>query len=484
MPQILSAASFTSDAGTARLPDTAANRAVEANHAARGERSRRRFARAGSCLDTVSLVFLVLAAGALTFRPSDLLPALHRAPIYEGLIALCVLTSIPRLLSIAASRPVLSNSLVVLAACMVPAVAMSHLAHGDTYHARLGGAEMLKACTFLMLVVALVDSTRRLHAMLLAVVTATIAVTGLALLHYHGVIEILALRAVEQANIGAGEQGDATVMRLCGIGVFNDPNDFSLLLIIGMVICGYAMSEGKGVIVRLLLLVPIGLFTYALLLTHSRGGLIAAVTALLAYLQVRFGLRNALPFALVLLSGLIAMAWGRQTTFNLDNPEDTFQSRLELWNHALDIFRVSPAFGVGQGRIVEAIGFVVHNSFLQAFAEMGLAGGMIFIGLAGGVLIGLWRARPQREDLHRLRPCIAAIVASYAMGLMSLSRTYTVPTQLVLGLGTAYLSIGARSGDILIPPFTAKLVGRVALLAIGVLFLIYLIVRVMLHVGG
>lgn len=441
--------------------------------------SARRAGVVGRWCDLAALGLLILAASALTFRPSDLLPALHKAPIYEALIALCIVASIPRLVAVMATGSLRSHAVVTLLMAMVPAVALSHLAHGNVYDARIGGTEMLKACVFAMLVVALVDTPRRVHTMMLAVVTATLAVTCLSLLHYHGVIDVPALRAVEQANIAAGEGEPSEILRLCGISVFNDPNDFSLLLVVAAAICGYGLWESKGIAVRLIMLVPIAVFTYALLLTHSRGGLVAAVTALLVFLNARLGFRNALPAAVVLVGGLIAVAWGRQTTFDLDNPEDTFQSRLELWNHALDLFRVAPVAGVGQGKAIDVLGLVVHNSYLQAFAELGFLGGAVFAGLFVTTVRALWRARPTDETLARLRPCVLAVVASYGVGLLSLSRCYTVPTQLVVALGASYLSIG-RAAGIAVPRFDARFVSRLLLSAVAVLFLIYAAVRLLL----
>jgi O-antigen ligase len=477
VPQILRAASFIDDVPSGALaehaPSLAEHQAVSAG-----------VKRLGRVFDLVALTLLILAAGALTFRPSDLLPALHKAPIYEALIAGCLLASVPRLLTIGVSRMPLSNAMVVLFVAMVPAVAMSHLAQGNTWDARIGGGEMLKACVFALLVVAHVDTIRRLRTILLAVVTATIAMSGLALLHYHRVLDVPALALVEQANVGNGDGESAgSILRLCGIGVFNDPNDFGLLLVVGLVICAYAMFEGQGIIARTIALVPFGIFGYALYLTHSRSAFIAAVTALLAYVHVRLGFRNAIPVGVVLVAALFGVASGRQTTLNLDNPDDTFQSRLELWNHTLDTFRADPVFGVGQGKIVEMLGHVVHNSYLQAFAELGFLGGVIFCGLFASVLAGLWKARPDDSDMARMRPCVSAIVAGYAMGLLSLSRCYTVPTQLVVALGAAYLSIGATVGGAVIPRFDVRFVARLVVIALGVLFGIYAIVRLLLQAG-
>ena len=161
-----------------------------------------------------------------------------------------------------------------------------------------------------------------------------------------------------------------------------------------------------------------------------------------------------------------------------------------LWGESLDLFRSSPLMGIGQGNVADMTGHVTHNSFLHAFTELGVIGGMAFVGAFYLVVRGLWRARPEAgggggRELARLRPYVLAIVVGYAAGLLSLSRCYTVPTQLVLGLGAAYLGVAARA-DLL--GTASKILARLdwrclrQVAGVSALFLvgIYVFVRVML----
>jgi O-antigen ligase len=207
------------------------------------------------------------------------------------------------------------------------------------------------------------------------------------------------------------------------------------------------------------------------------------VGALLAFLPARFGWRNALPLACLLVPLLLVPFWGRQTSINLDDPENTFQTRLGLWSDSLEAFRSAPVLGIGQGKLVDAIGQVTHNSYLHAFAEMGLLGGTAFIGAFYLILRGLWRASPADRELARLRPYVLAMTVGYATGLLSLSRCYTVPTQLILALATIYLVMASRTGPLVIPrldwPCTRGIMG------VGFVFLVatYVFVRLMVQRG-
>jgi len=215
--------------------------------------------------------------------------------------------------------------------------------------------------------------------------------------------------------------------------------------------------------------------------TGSRGGLMSAAAACLAFLPARFGWRNSLPLIGAVALVLCAPIWGRQNTLNLDNPDDTFQSRLGLWSDAFDVIRSAPLFGVGQGKLVDAIGQVAHNSFLHAFADLGLFGGMLFIGAFYLVVRGVWRVSPVDAELARLRPYVLAVIVGYAAGLLTLSRCYTVPTQLLLGLATVYVVLASAAGRTAVPRLDWSCLRRIG--SVGGLFLCatYVFVRVMIR---
>lgn len=424
--------------------------------------------------DTAAFVLLLLAAGTLLFRPSDLLPVLNGAPIYEVLIIACLAASAPALLQHLSGPSIRRNGVMAVLTLFVPAVVLSHLASANTWNARISGSEMLKACTFSLLIVTLVDTPAKMRRLFVAVIAAVIAVTGLSILHYHGVLHVPALASIEQRSV----EGEETILRLCGIGVFNDPNDFSLLLVIAMTLCAYGIAEADRVIVRVILAAPLCLFAYGLLLTQSRGGMIAGCVSLLAFLQARTGWRNTLLLVALALPPIVLLASGRQVSLNLDDPDDTFQTRLQLWNDAFGVFWHAPIFGIGTGQLVERFGAVAHNSYVQAFTEMGLFGGTVFAGAFFLALSGLWRARPTDRLVSRMRPCMLAIVAGYAAGLFSLSRCYTVPTQMVLALAAAYLAIGGFPG---LRPLDWRAMRSLAFVSATLIFGTFVFLRVMLR---
>ncbi len=429
--------------------------------------------------DRVELTLLLMAAGTLLLRPADLFPALESLPIYETLMAACIFVSLPRLLPLLRGSGLLRIGAVALTLLLIPAVLFSHLSHLKAFEARVGGVAMLKACTLFLLVIAIVNTARKLRATLVTLVAAVFAVAVLAVLQYHGVLHLAALQSVADRPLDAGDA--EPIMRLCGVGVFNDPNDFSLVLVTAGIVCVHGLTERPTTLTRLALVVPLALFGYALYLTHSRGGLLSAMSGLLAFLVARFGWRNALPMACAMVPVVLFVFWGRQTTVNLSDPDDTFQARLGLWSESFDQFRSAPIFGIGQGRLADEIGQVTHNSYLHAFAELGFFGGCVFIGAFYLVLRGVWKVVPQDRGLQRLRPYVMAMTFGYAAGLLSLSRCYTVPTQLMLALATAFTLLAMPNGIKSMARLDRMLIQRIA--GVGVVFLVvtYGFVRVMLH---
>jgi O-antigen ligase len=272
--------------------------------------------------------------------------------------------------------------------------------------------------------------------------------------------------------------------RLCGVGKFNDPNDLSMILVVCIITGGYFLTDSSVSRARRQTLIPVlGMLFYALYLTHSRGGMLSAVAALLVFLWTRMGGRNFVAVACLLLPMLLVIPWAMPGNVDLNNPEDTFQTRLELWSASLSQFRAAPVFGIGQGRIIDEIGQVTHNSYLHAYTEMGLLGGTAFLGISCLLLEGLWQASPEDRELARMRPYILAMIAGYSAGLLSLSRCYTAPTYLVFAVAIAYLAMASRDGPAVVPELDGRCIRRIFVL--GTLFLgaIYLFLRVMLYRG-
>lgn len=431
-------------------------------------------------VEHTGLGLLLLTLAALLIRPGDIVPALAHTPIYETLIVCCVLVSAFRIARCLAWGNLRESPVTLLALFMPPMVITSHLWRGDTWSAQLAGGEAFKAGVLLLLIVAHVESLWKLRAVMAASAASMLVMVFLAVLNYHGLVRIPALANVVQAGT---DEGAAPIVRLCGTGIFNDPNDLSLMLVVCLAVCGSVVTWKALGRRRWFAFIPMVVFLHALILTQSRGGFLAGAAAVVAFLGARYKWRNAVPVLIALGLLVLVPIWGRQTQWNVGNRDDTFQARLELWSSTLDEFRASPLFGVGQGQLVDRIGQVAHNSFLHVFAELGLLGGAAFIGAFALALRSAWKCGPAGGELARLRPYIVAVIAGYAAGLLSLTRCYTVPTQLVLALGAVYVRLCAAAGVVSLPRFDGRTTRFVAVVAAAFLAATYLFVRLMLSRG-
>jgi O-antigen ligase len=173
------------------------------------------------------------------------------------------------------------------------------------------------------------------------------------------------------------------------------------------------------------------------------------------------------------------------TRFELDNPEDTSQHRIRLWSDGLQLFRESPLFGIGQGEYAGHAGQVAHNSYIEAYTELGFVGGTCFLGLFAYTGLALWRLRRFNAALdpalRRLHPYLFAILATLAVGFTSLSRVYTPTTYVLFGLFAAYLRLAARQVPKSVPHLTATLVVRLAALSALSLVTLHVITTTMVR---
>jgi O-antigen ligase len=265
----------------------------------------------------------------------------------------------------------------------------------------------------------------------------------LVVLQYHGLIQLHNIKPVtDGAGINAATGEEVLVKRLTGIGTFQDPNDFCILVVVAVLANLYCLTDRSTGVARLSWIGPLVLCLYALALTHSRGGMLALVLGVLALLVSRFGWRRALLLLGVLLPALLLAFAGRQTDFSAS--EGTGQERLQIWREGVVLFKESPLFGIGWSRYDKEVGRVAHNSYLHAFTELGFGGGALFLGAWAVALVGLYRigrARILDPELRRLHPYLAGLVVGYAAGQMSLTLCYILSTYTVLGLATAYVGM-------------------------------------------
>ncbi len=263
--------------------------------------------------------------------------------------------------------------------------------------------------------------------------------------------------------------------RLRGIGSFNDPNDMCQIAAVAAIFALYGLQQTKQWLYRGLWLGAGAILLYAMVLTQSRGGFLSLVAGLGVLGLTRYGWKKTLMASVVAVPAALLVFGGRQTDISADS--GTGQSRIQLWADAFACVRAHPILGVGPDHLFTYIGMVAHNSYLHAFAETGLLGGAMFLALPLLGMLELHRRRRLANPdpmLAQARPYLLAGLGAYAMGMFSLTRCYELPTYLLLGLTQAMLLM--TPGQTL-NRFDKVLVKRVAMGALGFLFLMYWLIR-------
>jgi O-antigen ligase len=242
-----------------------------------------------------------------------------------------------------------------------------------------------------------------------------------------------------------------------GLGMY-DSNDMAALLALSFPLAvGLARAERGPV--RLAAGGAAAILVAVILASGSRGGLLAlAAGAVVLVLGIRGAGRIA---ALAVLAAVTLGLWSYSPSFqervaSITHLEDDYnltdeRGRKAVWQRGRQYIRENPVVGVGVGNfpIAEGAHFSVlyygtrgakwstaHNAYVQAYAELGLIGGSLFVAL---LLLGvrfswrMWRgARAGPAGAHR--PEFLASLAAFMMGAVFLSHAYFLPLFALLGI--------------------------------------------------
>jgi len=423
-------------------------------------------------------LFIVLN-GVLFIRPGEIVPGLIGLPIYEWTILACLAVSLPSMLQQLRSTSLASQPIAVCVLGLLPVTILSFLSHFSIWGIRNEGWDFFKVILYFLLFISNVTSTRQLRHFLGWVLCFILVLCALALLHFYEVMEIPSLVRMRERQFYDSVGRAVELDRLCSTGIYDNPNSLSRILVVGMGISLYWLFDWRTVLPRLLGLVSAGIFGFAIMLTHSRGGFIALLVGTLVFFLTRFGWRKSLPLALLAFPLLFLLFAGRQT--DIDPSEGTGQERIQLWNKGFSLFQGAPLLGIGMGKYEEEANLVAHNSFIHCYTELGFLGGTLF---TGAIYLSLWsmyrlglpKARIPDRELQRMRPYLMAIMAAYAAGMCTISISYHVPTYMLFGLSTVYLRL-AGANLRLMPRLNGKLVFRLGTISAAVLVGFYVYVR-------
>jgi O-antigen ligase len=375
---------------------------------------------------------LLLVCIALLFnRPGDWLPALAGLPLFQIAILGCLSLSLSEFLSqlqtTSAARTPISvciNGLLVL-------VILSGLVHGSSLDVI---STFTKAWVLYFLVLALVNSLHRLQVIL---VGTAVSIFGIGLLmvldHHTGMF----------GGISVIESGDG--LRAEAVGGANfDANDTAALLVIAVLIFLATTIDSRSIILRCACTALAVVSLHAIQLCNSRSSLLALMAGLATYVYLRWGKKGLKWGALLLPVFAAFVATDRMANIGGAVQHGTGQGRMQFWSMGLSLFFRNPILGIGPGEFVNHVGKACHNSFVQAFTELGILGGALFVGAFYLAITSSMQLVNNSSDDRSNQPSpdlllfvIPAILVAYSVSILTLNHLFSCHTYLLLATSTA-----------------------------------------------
>jgi hypothetical protein len=316
------------------------------------------------------------------------------------------------------------------------------------------------SCTAFLLVVLNVLSVRRLR-VAAAVLTASSVFIGL---QAAGALPARLVNVLPSDG-ALGQQGDDTgptgslrardefppgdmqpAERIRGANLFGNPNDLAVALLAALPLC-LALRRARAPIHNVLAVwAPALLIVYCVYLTRSRGAVLALAFIVMLSLRPRFGTVPSTIAGVAGFLGLLALGFLGGRSIEMDQ---SAMGRVHAWSDGLQMLKSSPVWGVGYGMFMNYHPRAAHSSIVQCFAELGMIGYLVWLGLIVSTLEDLRNVGPRADEQPELRRWARAIGVSLLgslVGGLLLSRAFDVILFIQLGLGVALADVARRQG--------------------------------------
>jgi O-antigen ligase len=243
-----------------------------------------------------------------------------------------------------------------------------------------------------------------------------------------------------------------------GLGMY-DSNDMAALLGLVFPLAAGLVRSQRGTLRNMALGAAV-LIVLVVLASGSRGGILGLAAGAVVF---TLGMKGSRRFvALGILAATTAVIWAYSPGFkdrmstltDLENDYNTTDEfgRKAVWKRGRQYIRENPIIGVGAGNfpIAEGNHFGVlysgtrgakwsnaHNAYVQVFAELGIIGGCIFIGiLLAGIRssLRLWRGVRLRTGGWLHMPELLAGLCAFMVSAVFLSHAYFMPFVALVGM--------------------------------------------------
>lgn len=159
-------------------------------------------------------------------------------------------------------------------------------------------------------------------------------------------------------------------IRITYVGIFHDPNDIAMFLVMCVPFAVYFMAK-SSFFMKMVYFLVLAALVYGVILTNSRGGLLGLMSLLGAYFLYRYGLKKSIFAGLVSLPVLLLVA----SKFRTIEQGESANGRVDAWFVGMhDMFLNNPILGVGKGAFTDYNSHTAHNSFVLVISELGYLG--------------------------------------------------------------------------------------------------------------
>ncbi len=207
--------------------------------------------------------------------------------------------------------------------------------------------------------------------------------------------------------------------RIRGWGIWGNANETSFISCLGTmgIVLLFLSAEKKGLFI-LMGGVAIPLLLLIIFLTASRTGL---GCFFFIFIGLIYKVKNKFIKGLVGCFLLGAIVIAPYLTPEREDKEASSEERAELREKGIELAKAYPIQGVGYLRAPEETGgMAIHNTYVQAFAEMGLIGGGLFIYFLalGGLRVYKMHKLVDKSDNTVVRNINSALLGIYFSGVL------------------------------------------------------------------
>ena len=328
------------------------------------------------------------------------------------------------------------------------AIVLSHLRHGYVTGAIEGVHHFFPILVGYFLIVYALDTRKKINLFLLLLIGLTTLLAFESYLQITTGVSHGGLEPLLQHN-GYTESGQRIYLtRTRWYGVFNDPNDLGLALVLVIPLLLERCFQRRWLL-PLLTFPPI---LYGVYCTNSRGAMLSLAAGVFAYLVLRYRSVKGVIIGCVL--AFIGMTFGPSRLAEMSGSDQSAYGRINAWYEGFQMFKSYPAFGVGSGMFEDYHSLTAHNSYILILAELGFFGSLFFAGLF--VLPLLWAKtqlladksenlinEPERTQACALIGCLVGIMAA----MFFLSRSYILLPYMVVAIITAFANLPDNANE-------------------------------------